>query len=138
VGKGSAAAPAKAQWRQIADQIRPKVPKLAAMMDDAETDVLASMSFPKKHRTKLHSTKPIERSNTEIKRRTRVIGQHELRRLRRRSCSLPNEAAITRLVGAILMEQNDEWAVQRTRTMTLETIATVSDDTVTSQPSAAQ
>ena len=47
---------ARAQWRQVADQLRPKVPKLAALMDDAETDVLAFMSFPKDHRPKIHST----------------------------------------------------------------------------------
>jgi transposase-like protein len=117
---------AKAQWRQVADQVRPKVPKLAAMMDEAETDVLAYMTFPKEHWTKLHSTNPIERLNAEIKRRTRVVGV------------FPNEDAITRLVGAILLEQNDEWAVQRARYMTLETMATVSDDTVTPLLSAAQ
>jgi len=117
---------AKAQWRQVADQVRPKVPKLAAMMDDAETDVLAYMTFPKEHWSKLHSTNPIERLNAEIKRRTRVVGV------------FPNEDAITRLVGAILLEQNDEWAVQRARYMTLETMATVSDDTVTPLLSAAQ
>ncbi|MFZ1415701.1 MAG: hypothetical protein WAS73_14150, partial [Defluviicoccus sp.] len=60
-----------------------------------------------------------------------------LRRLRRRSCSLPNEAAITRLVGAILLEQNDEWAVQRARYMTLETIAPLRDDLALMLPNAA-
>jgi len=65
---------ASTQWRAVADQIRPKVPKLAAIMDDAETDVLAYMSFPKEHRAKLHSTNPIERLNCEIKRRTDVVG----------------------------------------------------------------
>ena len=98
----------------------------AAMMDDAETDVLASMTFPKEHSTKLHATNPIERLNAEIMRRTRVVGV------------FPNEDAITRLVGAILLEQNDEWAAQRARTMTPETMATVSDDTVTPLLSAAQ
>ncbi len=68
-------------------------------MDDAEPDVLADMTFPKEHRAKLHSTNPIERLNGEIKRRTEVVG------------IFPNEAAITRLIGAILMEQSDEWAV---------------------------
>ena len=119
------AAAASAQWRKVADQLRPKLPKLAALMDDAEPDVLAYMSFPATHRTKLHSTNPIERLNGEIKRRTEVVG------------IFPNEAAITRLVGAILLEQNDEWAVQRTRYMTLETIAPLSDDPIVGLPAVA-
>jgi putative transposase len=109
---------ARQQWRAVADQIRPKLPKLATLMDDAEPDVLAYMTFPKEHRAKLHSTNPIERLNGEIKRRTDVVG------------IFPNEAAITRLVGAILMEQSDEWAVQRARYMTLETMAPVSDNPI--------
>jgi putative transposase len=119
------AAMARTQWRQVADQLRPKVPKLAAMMDEAEPDVLAFMSFPKDHRLKIHSTNPLERLNGEIKRRTEVVG------------IFPNEAAITRLVGAILLEQNDEWAVQRARYMTLETIAPLSDDPIVSLPAVA-
>ncbi|MDO8977419.1 IS256 family transposase [Reyranella sp.] len=116
---------AKAQWRRVADQLRPKVPKLATLMDQAETDVLAYMSFPPQHRAKLHSTNPIERLNGEIKRRTDVVG------------IFPNEAAITRLVGAILLEQNDEWAVQRARYITLESIAPVSDDPIIGLPAVA-
>jgi transposase-like protein len=116
---------AKAQWRLVADQIRAKLPKLAAMLDDAEPDVLAFMTFPKEHRVKIHSTNPIERLNGEIKRRTEVVG------------IFPNEAAITRLIGAILLEQNDEWAVQRARYMTLETIAPLSDDPMLKLPAVA-
>jgi putative transposase len=112
------AAAARGQWRQVADQLRTRVPKLAHMMDEAEADVLAYMSFPAAHRLKLHSTNPIERVNGEIKRRTDVVG------------IFPNENAITRLVGALLLEQNDEWAIQRARYMTLETIAPVSDDPI--------
>ncbi len=116
---------ASKQWRQVADQLRPKVPKLAAIMDNAETDVLAFMSFPKDHRPKIHSTNPLERLNGEIKRRTEVVG------------IFPNENAITRLVGALLLEQNDEWAVQRGRYISLETIAPLSDDPIVRLPAAA-
>jgi putative transposase len=116
---------ARTQWRQVADQLRPRVPKLAALMDEAEADVLAFMSFPKDHRPKLHSTNPLERVNGEVKRRTEVVG------------IFPNEEAITRLVGAILLEQNDEWAVQRARYMTLETIAPLSDDPLVRLPAVA-
>ena len=74
------------------------------------------------HRTKQHSTNPLERLNGEIKRRTEVVG------------IFPNEASIVRLVGAILLEQNDEWAVQRCRYMTLETITALGDDPTVSLP----
>ena len=103
----------------------PSCPSSAGFLDEAETDVLAYMTFPPQHRAKLHSTNPIERLNGEIKRRTEVVG------------IFPNEDAIVRLVGAILLEQNDEWAVQRARYMTLETIAPLSDDPAVSLPAIA-
>jgi transposase-like protein len=87
-----------------ADLLRPKVLKLAALMDEAEADVLAFMTFPKDYRLKIHSINPLERLNGEIKRRSEVVG------------IFPNEDAIVRLVGAILLEQNDERAVQRAAT----------------------
>jgi transposase-like protein len=116
---------ARTQWRKVADQLRPKLPKLAAFLDEAEVDVLAYMTFPAAHRSKLHSTNPLERVNGEIKRRTEVVG------------IFPNEDAIVRLVGAILLEQNDEWAVQRARYMTLETMAPLSDDPIVNLPALA-
>jgi putative transposase len=116
---------ARTQWRQVADQLRPRVKKLAELIDEAESDVLAYMSFPPAHRPKLHSTNPIERVNGEIKRRTEVVG------------IFPNEDAIVRLVGTILLEQNDEWAVQRARYMTLEAISPLSDDPAVSLPALA-
>jgi transposase-like protein len=110
------------QWREVADQVRPRVPKLAGLMDAAEPDVLAYMAFPPQHRAKLHSTNPLERLNGEVKRRSEVVG------------IFPNEAAVTRLIGALLLEQNDEWSVQRARYMTLETISPLSDDAIVSLP----
>ena len=91
-------------------------------MDEAEDDVLAYRSFPAGHWPKIHSTNGLERLNGEVKRRTEVVG------------IFPNDHAIARLVGAILLEQNDEWAVQRARCMTMETMAALSDDTVVGLP----
>jgi len=89
--------------------------KLAKLMREAEHDVLAFMSFPRDHWSQLHSTNSLERLNKEVKRRTNVVG------------IFPNDEAIVRLVGALLLEQNDEWAVTR-RYMSLETVAKVCED----------
>jgi putative transposase len=116
------AASAHKQWREVADQMRPRLPKLAALLDEAENDVLAYMDFPAAHRVKIHSTNPLERLNGEIKRRADVVG------------IFPNDDAVVRLIGALLLEQNDEWATQRARYMTLETIAPLSDTSTVSLP----
>jgi putative transposase len=99
-------------WRHVADQVRGRWPKLAALMDESEADVLAYMSFPSQHRTKLHSTNPLERLNKEVKRRADVVG------------IFPNEDAIIRLIGAVLFEQNDEWLGQH-RYMQVEAFAQI-------------
>ncbi|MYM99209.1 IS256 family transposase [Duganella vulcania] len=105
---------ASAQWRTVTDQLRPKFPKLADMMETAEHDVLAYMAFPSAHRVQLRSTNPLERLNAEVKRRTNVVG------------IFPNERAIIRLVGAMMLEQNDEWSLQR-RYMQLEGLQSLCD-----------
>ncbi len=97
-------------WRHVADQLRARWPKLGAFMDDAEADVLAYMAFPAQHRTKLHSTNPLERLNKEVKRRADVVG------------IFPNEDSIVRLKGAVLLEANDEWQLQH-RYMQVEAMA---------------
>lgn len=62
------------QWRLVADQLRKKYPKIAALMDGCVDEVLAHMGFPKTHRQQLHSTNPLEQLNAEIKRRTDLVG----------------------------------------------------------------
>lgn len=106
---------AHAQWRVVVEQLRSRFPKLADVMELAEYDVLAFMDFPREHRTKIHSTNTIERLNGEIKRRSDVVG------------IFPNEKAITRLAGALLLEQNDEYAIQK-RYISLESLAPMSDN----------
>lgn len=91
---------ARELWRAIAASAHNAMPKLSEAMDAAENDVLAYMIFPSAHRQKLHSTNTLERLNKEVKRRTNVVG------------IFPNEASIIRLIGAVLMEQNDEWQLQ--------------------------
>jgi len=108
---------AHAQWRQVADTLRERFPKLAELMDSSREDVLVYMAFPREHWPQIASTNPLERVNGEIKRRSDVVG------------IFPNERAVVRLVGALMLEQNDEWAVSR-RYMSLESLSALSDDPV--------
>ena len=111
------------QWRIVTDQLREKFPKLATMMEAAENEVLSFMEFPKEHRVKIHSTNVLERLNGEIKRRSDVVG------------IFPNERAIRRLVGALLLEQNDEYAIQK-RYMGVESMAQLSENPTIRLPAA--
>ena len=103
-------AAAHALWRQVADQLRGRFPRVAALLEEAEDDVLAYFAFPEDHRIQLHSTNGLERLNKEVKQRANVVG------------IFPNEASIRRRIGAILAEQNDEWLLQ-TRYLTLKSLS---------------
>jgi putative transposase len=118
------AADARAQWDSVADALRERAPKLAGLMDGAREDVLAYTAFPREHWPQIASTNPLERLNGEIKRRADVVG------------IFPNAAAVVRLVGALMLEQNDEWAVSR-RYMSLESLAVLGDAPRVSLPGVA-
>jgi len=107
-------AEAFAQWDKVADALRERHDKLGALMDAAREDVLTYMDYPKEHWAQIASTNPLERVNKEIKRRADVVG------------IFPNDEAVIRLVGALMLEQSDEWAVSR-RYFSLESLARLTD-----------
>jgi putative transposase len=108
---------AREQWTSVADALRERCPRLTELMDRSREEVLIYMSFPREHWAQIASTNPLERLNGEIKRRSDVVG------------IFPNDRAVIRLVGALMLEQNDEWAVSR-RYMSLESLSALSDDPV--------
>jgi putative transposase len=89
------------QLQEVVRAMMPRWPKAAQLVAEAEEDILAYMAFPLEHWTRIYSTNPLERLNKEVKRRTNVVGV------------FPDEAAVVRLIGALLLEQADEWEVDR-------------------------
>jgi len=117
-------AEAFAPWDKVADALRDKHDKLGALMDAAREDVLTYMDYPKEHWAQIASTNPLERLNKEIKRRADVVG------------IFPNDEAVIRLVGALMLEQSDEWAVSR-RYFSLESLASLADTDAPKLPAVA-
>ncbi len=111
-------ASALAQLRKVDDGLRTRFPRAAALLEEAAEDILAYRHLPLDHQRQLHSTNPLERLNKEIKRRSNVVG------------IFPNPAAVIRLVGAILLEQDDEWAVAERRYFSAESMAQLTTPTL--------
>ena len=105
----------RAHWQQVTEMLRKQFPGAVPVMEAARDDVLAFLCFPQEHWRKIWSTNPLERLNKEIKRRTNVVG------------IFPNDAAIVRLVGSQLLEQQEEWQLERRRFFSEATMAKIPD-----------
>ena len=111
-------ASAMTQLRKVADGLRGRFPRAAALLEEAAEDVLAYRHLPFEHQRQIHSTNPLERLNKEIKRRSNVVG------------IFPNPASVIRLVGAILLEQDDEWTVAERRYFSVESMTQLTTPTL--------
>jgi len=105
---------AKRQLRAITDQLRPHFPKAMEILEEAEEDLLAYMAFPQAHHAQIYSTNPLERLNKEIRRRSNVVS------------IFPNRGSVIRLIGSVLVEQQDEWTAAEKRYMSLDSMAKLS------------
>jgi len=103
----------RAHWQRVTEMLRKQFPTAVPVMEAARDDVLAFLHFPQEHWRKVWSTNPLERLNKEIKRRTNVVG------------IFPNDASIVRLVGAQLLEQQEEWQLERRRFFSEATMAKI-------------
>jgi len=101
------------QLHEVVRILESQFPKAAALLDNAEPDVLAHTAFPRGHWRKIASTNPLERINKEIKRRSNVVG------------IFPDDASVIRLVGAVLLDQHDDWAIAERRYLSEESMAAI-------------
>jgi transposase-like protein len=111
-------ASAMQQLHKVVDGLRGRFDQAATLLEESAEDILAHRAFPLEHRRQLHSTNPLERLNKEIKRRSSVVG------------IFPNRAALIRLVGAVLSEQDDEWSVAERRYFSAESMRLLKQPTV--------